>query len=52
MRPQDDLEVVKRSGAGRVDVTVGSALDLFGGSMRYKDVVQWHRDNQRLSPVE
>ena len=29
---------------GRVDVTVGSALDLFGGkSLAYKDLVEWNR---------
>ena len=25
------------------DATVGSALDLFGGDLRYADVVDWHR---------
>ena len=28
-----DLELLKKEGHGRIDVTIGSALDLFGGSM-------------------
>lgn len=38
----DDLERIKEAGNGRVDVTVGSALDIFGGNLAYKDVVTWH----------
>ncbi|KAK9985823.1 hypothetical protein SO802_030774 [Lithocarpus litseifolius] len=38
-----DLEKIKAAGMGRVDVTVGSALDIFGGNLAYKDVVAWHR---------
>ncbi|KAK1382450.1 1-(5-phosphoribosyl)-5-[(5-phosphoribosylamino)methylideneamino] imidazole-4-carboxamide isomerase, chloroplastic [Heracleum sosnowskyi] len=38
----DDLERIKVAGMGNVDVTVGSALDIFGGNLRYKDVVIWH----------
>ena len=42
-----DLERVESAGRGRVDVTVGSALDLFGGKLPYDDVVAWHRERQR-----
>ncbi|KAJ8899544.1 hypothetical protein K2173_018518 [Erythroxylum novogranatense] len=38
----DDLEKIKTAGKGRVDVTVGSALDIFGGNLPYTDVVAWH----------
>lgn len=39
-----DLWLVERAGRGRVDVTVGSALDLFGGTgLRYADLVAWNR---------
>lgn len=31
----DDLEVLRRIGEDRIDVTVGSALDLFGGTLSY-----------------
>ena len=37
-----DLERIKMAGLGRVDVTVGSALDIFGGNLAYRDVVAWH----------
>lgn len=35
-----DLESLKTLGKGRIDVTIGSALDLFGGSMEYKKVLE------------
>ena len=37
----DDLEKLKTLGKGAVDVTVGSALDLFGGSMPYHKVLEF-----------
>ncbi|MBN8457972.1 MAG: phosphoribosylformimino-5-aminoimidazole carboxamide ribotide isomerase [Verrucomicrobia bacterium] len=40
----DDVLLVESAGQGRVDVTVGSALDLFGGNgVRYADLVAWNR---------
>jgi phosphoribosylformimino-5-aminoimidazole carboxamide ribotide isomerase len=42
-RSISDLETVKRAGGGRVDITVGSALDIFGGQLAYDDVVAWHK---------
>lgn len=36
----DDLEDLKQRGRGRVDVTIGSALDIFGGNMPYRKVLQ------------
>lgn len=39
-----DLELVDRLGDGNVDLTIGSALDLFGGTeVRYADCVAWNR---------
>jgi len=39
-----DLEEVARAGAGKINLTIGSALDIFGGSLvRYADVVALHR---------
>jgi len=39
-----DLEEVTRLGQGKVDLTIGSALDIFGGSgVRYEDVVKFNR---------
>ena len=38
-----DLEIIKETGQGRIDVTVGSALDIFGGAgLSYREVVAFH----------
>ena len=43
-----DLEEVTRLGQGRIDLTIGSALDIFGGSgVRYQDVVEFNRRSCR-----
>ncbi|KAK2982806.1 hypothetical protein RJ640_005130 [Escallonia rubra] len=44
-----DLERIKVAGVGRVDATVGSALDIFGGNLAYKDVVAWHRQEEAMA---
>ena len=36
-----DLEKLRELGKGRLDFTVGSALDLFGGSMDFEQVCRW-----------
>ncbi|GMI20693.1 hypothetical protein TrRE_jg6269 [Triparma retinervis] len=46
VREIGDLDRVKVLGKGRVDLTIGSALDCFGGDIKYKDVVEWHRREQ------
>ena len=39
-----DLEEVTRAGNGRVDLTIGSALDIFGGSgVTYAEAVEFNR---------
>lgn len=40
-----DLDKVNELGQGRVDLTIGSALDIFGGDIPFQDVVQWQRAN-------
>lgn len=37
----EDLEAVKELGRGHVDVTIGSALDIFGGTMQYGEVLRF-----------
>ena len=38
-----DLDLVKQLSRGRVDLTIGSALDVFGGSLvRFEDCVAWN----------
>jgi phosphoribosylformimino-5-aminoimidazole carboxamide ribotide isomerase len=39
-----DLEMVTRLGHGKIDLTIGSALDIFGGKgVRYEDAVAFNR---------
>ena len=39
-----DLELVTEIGRGKIDLTIGSALDIFGGhGVRYEDVVAFNR---------
>jgi phosphoribosylformimino-5-aminoimidazole carboxamide ribotide isomerase len=45
VRALSDLDRVKEIGRGRIDLTIGSALDIFGGDIAYRDVVAWHRAN-------
>lgn len=39
-----DLEQLKILGQNRVNVTIGSALDLFGGDMRYQEVLAYMKE--------
>ena len=39
-----DLEDVTKLGRGKVDLTIGSALDIFGGhGVKYEDCVKFNR---------
>jgi phosphoribosylformimino-5-aminoimidazole carboxamide ribotide isomerase len=43
-RSIEDLHAVTRQGQGRIDLTIGSALDIFGGNgVRYEDAVAFNR---------
>ncbi|MBO5238381.1 MAG: phosphoribosylformimino-5-aminoimidazole carboxamide ribotide isomerase [Lachnospiraceae bacterium] len=37
----EDLKQLKELGKNRLDVTIGSALDIFGGSMVYEEVLEY-----------
>ena len=37
----EDLEGLKELGKNHIDVTIGSALDLFGGNMKFEDVLNY-----------
>lgn len=44
----EDLDLVDRLSNGRVDVTFGSALDIFGGSgIKLVDCIKWNREHSR-----
>jgi phosphoribosylformimino-5-aminoimidazole carboxamide ribotide isomerase len=44
VRSLQDLDHVQELGQGKVDCTVGSALDIFGGALPYEQVVAWHKE--------
>jgi phosphoribosylformimino-5-aminoimidazole carboxamide ribotide isomerase len=45
-----DLEKVTRLGQGKIDLTIGSALDIFGGNgVKYDDVVKFNRRQSEQS---
>ena len=39
-----DLEKLHRLGNGQIDVTIGSALDLFGGTLPYRETVEFCKE--------
>lgn len=47
IRALSELDLIKELGKGRVDATIGSALDIFGGDLSYIEVVKWHKENLR-----
>jgi phosphoribosylformimino-5-aminoimidazole carboxamide ribotide isomerase len=47
IRDMNDLLLIKELGKNRIDATVGSSLDIFGGSgMKYSDAVAFHRQEE------
>ncbi|MCE2439043.1 MAG: phosphoribosylformimino-5-aminoimidazole carboxamide ribotide isomerase [Candidatus Latescibacteria bacterium] len=46
-RRLEDLDRVEKLGRGRVGLTIGSALDIFGGDVAYAEVVAWQQRRQR-----
>ena len=46
-----DLETVTRLGRGKIHLTIGSALDIFGGkTVKYSDCVQFNRQSAAQKP--
>jgi phosphoribosylformimino-5-aminoimidazole carboxamide ribotide isomerase len=42
-RNLQDLELVKKLSSGKIDLTIGSALDIFGGSgIKFEEAVAWN----------
>lgn len=41
-----DMDLAKERGRGLVDVTIGSALDIFGGTLNYTEAVEWQRKEE------
>ena len=42
----DDLEKLKSLGKNRIDVTIGSALDLFGGQLEFEHVLSYCKEDK------
>jgi len=48
VRGLGDLALINEASGGRLDATVGSALDLFGGSgVSYRELLIWNRGSER-----
>lgn len=41
VRSFEDLEKLNAASNGKIDITVGSALDLFGGLLPYRDIIEY-----------
>ena len=47
-RSLEDLELVDRLSDGKVDLTIGSALDIFGGAgVKFDDCVEWNQKQEK-----
>lgn len=52
-RSLEDLETTTRISRGRVDLTIGSALDIFGGTgVKYADAVAFNRRQRKESEIK
>lgn len=40
IKDMQDIEAIEKYGAGRIAYTIGSALDIFGGKLSYREIVQ------------
>ena len=45
----EDLDLVKECSNSKVDLTIGSALDIFGGAgARFEDCVAWNKNQDEI----
>lgn len=52
IRDRADLQLIDEAGSGRLDFTVGSALDIFGGkTLTYRDTVDFRRSAEEEKHV-
>ena len=40
VRSLEDIDLIRETGQNRIDYTVGSALDIFGGKLKYNDILE------------
>ena len=49
----DDLELAKKLSGGKIDLTIGSALDIFGGSgVKFEDCIKWNEEQAHEEALE
>ena len=46
----EDIENINIIGQGKIDFTVGTALDIFGGSMKYRELVKKYSNKSNVIP--
>jgi phosphoribosylformimino-5-aminoimidazole carboxamide ribotide isomerase len=51
VRSLQDLDLINDIGQGRVDCTIGSALDCFGGDLAWDEVLAWNQRQLEISPL-
>ena len=44
-RSLDDLQIVDKLSQGTVDLTYGSSLDIFGGDVKFQELVEWNKSH-------
>lgn len=50
IRSMEDMERILTTGKGRIDATIGSALDIFGGTLiSYQEAVKFNKNNRVLT---
>ena len=48
VRSSEDVDLIVSAGLGKVNYTIGSALDIFGGELSYKSVVERSNAKQEM----
>lgn len=46
VRSFEDIEVLRTSGKSRINFTIGSALDIFGGNLKFEEVVSYMKKDR------
>jgi len=52
VRNLQDIQLIERIGKGKIHCSIGSALDLFGGSLAFKTVVDFFHQQQQQQTTE
>ena len=45
VKAASDIDLIKKVGSGKINVTVGSALEIFGGDMKIEDIIKQIKEN-------